>query len=67
MTILRIAQLSTSDLRLLGNNFSRRRRRSPLSLAAVNRSLALHGDGVDHLLLSATKTRTSARLEAHVS
>lgn len=57
MTVVRISQLSVSDLRLLGNNFSRRRRRSPLSLAALNRSLALHGDSVSRLSLSATTCR----------
>jgi hypothetical protein len=61
MMVVLISELSLSDLRLLGNNFSRRRRRSPLSLAAVNRSLALHGDSVDRLSLKLAKASRPPR------
>jgi hypothetical protein len=51
MTIVPISMLSGADLELLGNNFARRRRRAGgLSIAAVNRSLAIHGEQVSRLL-----------------
>ena len=52
MTIVPVNLLSADDLQLLGNNFAPRHRpaRRP-SVAAINRSLALHGEQVSRLLI----------------
>ena len=50
MTVVPISMLSASDLCLLGNNLLPRRRPARrLSVAAVNRSLALHDEQVHRL------------------
>jgi len=44
--------LTSDDLCILSNNlYPRRRPARRLSVAAVNRSLALHGEGVSRLLV----------------
>ncbi len=50
MTVIPLSMLAPSDVHLLGNNVLPRRRRSPLSLAAVNRSLAIHDACVERLV-----------------
>jgi hypothetical protein len=53
MTIVPISLLSTTDLSLLGNNLLPRRRPARrFSVAAVNRSLAVHDEQVDRLYAS---------------
>lgn len=53
MTLVPISMLSASDLSLLGNNLSPRRRRTRrISMAAVNRSLAVHDEEVNRLYAS---------------
>ncbi len=54
MSIIPASSLSSSELRMLGNNFGparRRPQRSRPSLAAVNRSLAVVGERVSRLQL----------------
>jgi hypothetical protein len=52
MTIVPVSLLSAADLALLGNNFAPRHRPARrVSVAAVNRSLALHGEQVARLLV----------------
>jgi hypothetical protein len=51
MSIIPIALLSGLDLQLLGNNLAPRRRSVRISVAAVNRSLSIHGERVSRLLV----------------
>jgi hypothetical protein len=50
MTVVPVSLLSASDLSILGNNFAPRRRPARrFSVAAINRSLAVHDEKIDRL------------------
>ena len=65
MTVVPVSMLSASDLCLLGNNlFPRRRPARRVSVAAINRSLALHDEKVDRLYRQAGSS-TAERLRGN--
>ena len=62
MTVVPISMLSASDLCLLGNNLLPRRRPARrMSLAAVNRSLAIHDEQVDRLYVGTDRPTRQLR------
>ena len=63
MTIIPRSLLTANDLFLLGNNFPPRRPARRMSVAAVNRSLALHDERIDRLYRHAGSS-TAERLRA---
>jgi len=56
MTIVPVSMLSADDLSILGNNFPRPKPARRMSVAAVNRSLALHDEKVDRLYRHASSS-----------
>ncbi len=54
MTIVPASSLSRSDMLILGNNVRPAIRRAHTLVAAVNRSLKVHGEAVDKLTPSPT-------------
>ena len=51
MTIVPVARLSRADMCRLGNNVESVVRRDRSEMAAINRSLSIHGEAVDEVIV----------------